>query len=237
MVRDVLQNLSFGQRMVIWRLLVALFLGGMIYYAFFFPSEGDRAMRRGAEALRHARSWKVETARDIPEIQGKLEVVQEVSCPSGSRTTRHQTQLVGGVPQDWTLISLTLGDASYSYSSASDTWKPDTTYGGGPRAMCQALARGEDTQSLPPLAAWAKHALISKGERRDTGAGSCQEWKVAIPHHNANPEKYSVCLGEDDHLPRFVTERGIESRYYDWNLPIELQRPDLAAQAGPAPQN
>jgi hypothetical protein len=235
MIKDLLQQLTFGHRLVVWRLLIALMLGGMIYYAFFVPSEGDRAVRRAADAMRHARSWKAETARDVAEIQGRLETLAEVSCPASARVTTHQTQNLQGAPPEWTNISLTLGDSSYSYSSVADRWTSDVTYGGGPRAVCQRLARGEDVEQLPPLNQWAKHALISKGKRRDTGSGFCQEWKITIPHHNANPEKGSVCLGEDDNLPRFAMQYGVESRYYDWNLPIAFERPEVAAAPGYTP--
>jgi hypothetical protein len=231
MIRDILGNLSFGQRMVLYRLLIALFVAGMIYYAFFFPKEGDRAMRRAAKAMSHATSWKVESIRDLPQIEGRLQILQEVGCPSNSRLTQHQTQTVNGEVREWTNVSLTIGPTAYSYNSATDKW----TLGGvgGPRYMCEALARGEDVPSLPPLSNWARKAFATKGELRDVGTVSCRMWNITIPRHNMDPERASVCIGENDELPRIVTQYDQETRYFDWNIPIDFQAPDLGQPSRP----
>jgi len=224
-IREILGNLSWGQRMVLYRLLVALFLAGMIYYAFFFPKEGDRAMQRSAEALRHATSWKAESIQDLPQVGGKYQVLQEVACPSNSRITQHQTQLVDGQTREWTIVNMTVGGTSYSYTSATDKWTLGGT-GGGLPAMCQTLARGEEPESLP-LSKWSRKAFASKGDRRDVGTGYCREWNIAIPRHNMGPERAYVCIGEDDNLPRIVSQYGVETRYFDWNVPIDFQAPQL----------
>jgi hypothetical protein len=231
--REFLQQLTFGHRLVLYRLLIALFIAGMIYYAFYVPKEGDRAMLRAAEAMRQAKSWKVEYVRELPQVEGRMEVVEEVACPSNSRSTLHQTQRVEGTMREWTNVDLRIGNASYVYNSVAGRWTLNAPYGGGAQAICQAVARGDDTQSLPSLSAWARRALVSKGDRRDTGLGSCQEWKITIPRHNASPEKASVCLGEDDNLPRIVTQYGQETRYSDWNLPVEFRAPEITEQRRP----
>ena len=232
MIREFLQQLPFGHRLPLYRLLIALFLGGMIYYAFFFPKEGDRAMRRGAEAMSRAKSWKSETIRELPDIGGRMEILEEVSCPGSSRITWHQTQQIAGSPPEWTMVTVAIGDSGYRYHSVSDKWVRDAPTG-GPQSIWQALARGEDTPSLPSLSEWSKHALISKGDRRETGAGSCQEWKIATRHGNAVWDEARVCLDENDHLPRFVAQNGAVTRYFDWNAPIDIQAPELVQQSSP----
>lgn len=226
MIRDILGNLSFGQRMVLYRLLVALFLAGMIYYAFFFPKEGDRAMRRAAKAMSRATSWKSESVRDIPQVEGKMQILEEVACPSNMRSTWHQTQRFEGEMREWTNVNLTIGESNFSYSSAADKWTLGGSTAGRPKFMCEALACGEDVPSLPPLPTWARKAFATKGELRNVGLGSCRMWNIAIPRHNMDPERASVCLGEDDELPRIVMQYGVETRYFDWNVPIDFQPPD-----------
>jgi hypothetical protein len=227
MLRDILSNWSFGQRMVIYRLLIALFLAGMIYYAFFFPKEGDRAMRRAAEAMKHAQNWKIESNQDLSQVQGHLHILQEVACPSNYRFTRQQSQIVDGVTHEWTNVEMTIGPSYYEYNSAADKWTEYSGAGRGPRAMCEALARGEEPSPLPPLSKWARNAFATKGDRRNIGTGYCREWKIAIPRHNADPERASVCIGEDDELPRFAMQYGHEDRFFDWNVPIDFQRPPV----------
>ncbi len=227
MIRDILQNFSFGQRLVLYRLLIALFLAGLIYYAFFFPKEGDRALRRAAEAMRQAQSWKVESNQDLPQIQGHIHILQEVACPTNYRSTRQQSQIVDGVMREWTNVQMTAGQAYYEYSSATDKWVEYTAGDRSSKATCQALARGEEPSPLPPLSKWARTAFATKGGRRDIGAGYCREWNIAIPRHNADPERASVCIGEDDELPRYVTQYGHEVRIFDWNVPIDFQPPQF----------
>jgi hypothetical protein len=227
MIREILQQLTFGHRMVLYRLLIALFLAGMIYYAFFFPKEGDRALRRAAEAMRHAQSWKVESNQDLPQIQGRLHILQEVACPSNSRSTTQQSQLVDGVAREWTNVNMTIGPNSYAYTSAADKWTQSSSYGGGPKATCEAMSRGEPPPPLPPLSKWARTAFAAKGDRRDIGTGYCRDWKITIPRHNVDPERASVCIGEDDELPRYVTQYGHEVRIFDWNVPIDFQPPQI----------
>lgn len=227
MIRDILQNLTFGHRMVLYRLLIALFLAGMIYYAFFFPKEGDRAMRRAAEAMKRAQSWKIESNQDIPQIQGHLHILQEVACPSNARLTRTQTEVVKGQTHEWTIASVNIGEISYEYNGAADKWAPGVTYGGTPKAICEGMARGDAPAMLPPLSKWARTAFASKGDRRDMGASYCREWKITIPRHNMDPERATVCLGEDDDLPRYFTRNEESIRIFDWNVPIDIQPPQI----------
>src|SRR5271168_1926088 len=184
MIGDILSNYSFGQRMVLYRLLIGLFLAGMIYYAFFFPKEGERALRRSAEAMHHATSWKTEYAREQAQGQGKLHVLEEVECPLNKRFTRNQTQLTQRGTLEWTEVTLIVGPKSYSYSSVTDKWTSGGGYGLPPKTMCAALARGDEVQPFPPLSKWARTAYVSKGDLRDTGIGFCRIWDLTIPRHN-----------------------------------------------------
>lgn len=230
MIRDILQQLTFGHRMVLYRLLIALFLAGMIYYAFFFPKEGDRAMKRAAAAMRKAESWKTESNQDIPQVQGRLYLLQEVQCPSNYRFTRRQSQIVDGVEHEWTNVQMVIGQDYYEYNSAGDSWTHYAAGGRGARHLCEALARGEEPAPLPPLSKWARTAFATKGGRRDIGAGFCREWKIDIPRHNMEAEHATVCIGEDDELPRIVTQNSFETRIFDWNVPLNLQPPQIESK-------
>ena len=230
MIRDILGNLTFGHRMVLYRLLVALFLAGMIYYAFFFPKEGDRALKRAAMAMRNAQSWKVESDQQFPQVQGHLYLLQEVQCPSNYRSTQKQGQAINGVQQEWTNVNMTIGQDYFEYNSKADKWTRSVAGDRGARHLCEALARGDAQSPLPPLTTWARRAFATKGDRRDIGTGYCREWKIAIPRHNMEPERATVCIGEDDDLPRYVTQYDHEVRIFDWNVPLNLQPPQIESR-------
>ncbi len=231
MLRDILQQLSFGQRLVLYRLLIALAISGVIYYYFFVPKPGERALERAEKALQGAYSWKVEYTVSNPEQTYKIDFLMEVQCPSSERTTEHMSGAPGGVPQDWTHITMTVKGASYEYTNPATGWVRTAAGLTGPVVACQKVAHAEEYSMFPPYATWRRRGFVEKGELRDTGIGQCQDWKVVIPGGRNSPSHTShVCIGQEDLLPRYVQDGGREFRYYDWNVPIQLQEPVLAGQ-------
>ncbi len=235
MIKDILQQLSFGHRLVLYRLVIALMISAVVYYYFYVPKPGERMFERAQKAMQSATSWKLEFTQSDPAQSYKVEYLVEVQCPSSARTTQHLSGAPGGVAQDWTHITLNLGGATYEYINPQKGWTRAASGFYDPAAICGRMAQGEETGLLPPLMKWRRQGFIDKKEVRDTGSGQCQDWKVVVPGGRNSPSHtYSVCLGVDDLLPRFREEGGVQYRYYDWNVPIEFTAPQIGSGTGPA---
>jgi len=229
-----LQQLSFGQRLLLYRLVIALGMAGLIYWAFFIPKSGDRAMRRAGADLRKAASWKVQWTNTPIGGDFRLEYLVEISCPSRVRMTEHTIPDAGSRRVEETSVTMGIDGAVYVYNSRENGWRqkgPGQVEFGG---ECGALARREDTALLPPFGKYEHKGFMKKGEVRELTGEKCQEWSVVIFHNRDSPtDNYTVCLGVNDDLPRSHTANGMEFRFSDWNVPIEFTVPQLMVDPKP----
>lgn len=204
----------------------AVFLGGAFAY-FLWPNPSVRELQRAQEALRHAKSWKME--RNSTDAQ----YLDEMSCPSSERFIQHLQGSSAGRPFEFTFETVIIGNVRYSHTNQSKDWMRDWAGGAGPANTCAKLSRGQDGGQLPALGEWLSGSYsIEKQGLRETTDGKCREWKILIPgKFSGAPGVEFVCLGVKDHLPKFGGFPGSreESRFYDWNVPIDLQAPDMAA--------
>jgi hypothetical protein len=217
--------------------LVAVFLIGWFIF-FFLPDSGVREFKRAQEALRHVTSWKMEGHNASPGAD--LDFVQEVACPSSERLIQHIRATGAGQSTELTVETITIGNDRYSYNDRARKWTHDRIGAGEPSTTCAELSRGEDVGQLLPFGNWLGGSyFIEKENLRETSDGKCREWKVLAPGgFSGRPTADFVCLGVNDHLPRFHGAPGIpeEIRYYDWNVPIDIRRPLLEPSPGGMPQ-
>ena len=231
---DFLRPLNFGHRLVLYRLVIALFISGMVYWAFFVPKRGDRAMHRASLAVRQAKSWKAQWTNTPIGGDFKLEYLVEVSCPSSSRMTEHTVPDAGSARREGTSLTLNIEGARYVYNSAENGWKRQGTGRALYTAECGAPVGNEETSLVPPFRKYEQRGLMHKGEAREVGGEQCQEWAVVIFYNSNSPtDDYKVCLGVDDDLPRSYLARGMEFRYCDWNVPITLNALEVMEQPRP----
>lgn len=226
-----LQQLNFGQRLILYRLVIALGLAGAIYWAFFIPKAGDRAMRRAGADLRKAASWKIQWTNTPIGGDFKLDFLVEISCPSRVRMTEHTIPDAGSRRVEATSVTMGIDGIVYVYNSNENFWRQrgsgQVDFGG----ECGALARGEDTALLPPFGKYERKGFMKKGEVREITGERCQEWSVVILRGRDSPtDNSTVCLGVDDDLPRSHAAGGMEFRYFDWNVPIQFTVPQLIGQ-------
>lgn len=212
--------------------VAAVFLGGAFLY-FAIPDPGVREFKRAREALRHVQSWKAQAQSVIPGSPDAANL-DEVSCPSSRRFTQHFGGAVGGQHIEFTLVHVAVGNDRYFNDNRANTWDRDPL-SSSVANDCVLLAQGQDSKELPPLGAWLTGPeLIEKGSVRYTSDGKCREWKVVTPGgFSFSPETQFVCLGVNDHLPMFwgTPNAPGEIRYFDWNVPINIQLPDPATIA------
>lgn len=209
-------------------LAVALVFVLATFIYLLLPNSGVKEFTRAREALRHVTSWKMQSGSD--STSG--EFLAEVSCPSSARTVHH-IRPASSDSRELILETIVIGNDGYSYNDWAKRWTHELRGGQGPADACARLARGEDAGSLPPLGRWLGGAFILEKENlRETPIGRCREWKVHTPGgFSSSPDLDFVCVGVDDHLPRFHGYPGNpqEVRFYDWNVPVDIQPPDLNA--------
>lgn len=216
-------------------IIAAVFVFGAVLYVW-LPNLGAREFERAREALRHVTSWKME-GRIVGSDSAGGEYLEEVSCPSSQHTTQHIRGTAAN-SREMVLETIQIGSDRYTYGSYSqiEGAKPWSRFVAGLSETCAKLSSGEDVGQLPPLHRWSGGAyVIEKENLRETADGACREWKVLIPGaYSSAPNAEFVCLGVGDHLPRFVGVPGSagEVHFYDWNVPIDIQPPDVA----PAPR-
>jgi curved DNA-binding protein CbpA len=198
-----------------------VFAVGTIGYLL-LPSSGVQEFKRAQEALRQVSSWKVQTGEEYSA---------EVSCPSSARTTQH-FRGSPGVSDDFVLEAIVIGNDRYAYNNRSKSWTHDSTGGLGRSGPCVYLQNAQDARGLPPLRKWLNNSsVIEKENLRETPEGKCREWKIVTPGGYSVPSAEYVCLGMKDHLPRFQGVPGSpqETRFYDWNVPIQITAPESAS--------
>jgi hypothetical protein len=211
-------------------LAVALvFVSGTIVYLW-LPNSGIQEFTRAQEALRHVTSWKME-GRILGSDSASGEFLTEVNC-SGEHTVQH-IRPTSANSRELILETVVIGNDHYSYNDWAKHWTQDLRGGTGPSDTCTRLSRGEDAGRLPPLGQWLGGSyVIEKENLRETPGGSCREWKIVSPAgFSRSPDADFVCLGIKDHLPWLQGYPGNpqEIRFYDWNVPIDIQAPDLAS--------
>jgi hypothetical protein len=228
---DFLRPLNFGHRLTLYRLVIALFISGLIYWAFFIPKSGDRAMHRAGLAVQQAKSWKAQWTNTPIGGDFKLEYLVEVSCPSSSRVTEHTLPDPGSRRPEGASVDLNIDGTAYEYHTPENVWKRK----GAGRAIytdeCGVSTANEETSLLPPFRKFGRRAVTGKREVREVVGEQCQDWSVVIFYNTNSPtDNYKVCLGVDDDLPRSYSARGMDFRFFDWDVPINFTAPEVAEQ-------
>ena len=222
----------FATRARLLSLVVAfVVVVGAIFY-FMLPDPAVPEFKRAQEALRHVTSWKV---RGHMNMSGPStgDFLDEVSCPASEHIVQHIRSTASGAAVDLTYETVIIGNDRYFSYGRATKWARLPTGGLGPSSACASLRRAQDANGLPQFSLWlSKMDVFEKGDVRKTDDGNCREWKIIRPGgFSSVPMAEFVCLGVKDHLPRFQGNPGTpaELEYYDWNVPIEIVAPDLAA--------
>lgn len=202
-------------------------LGGLIYLL--LPNPGVKEFKRAQQALRHVQSWKTEM-HIVGTNSTTGDYLQEISCPASEHFVQHIRGLVSGNYAEMTINEITVGNDHYLYNEHTNSWSRQFAGMSSPASACVRLAAGEDVGLLPPIGEWLKGMYnIEKGSLRKTTDGKCREWKIT-GLGTVSPQVAFVCLGVQDHLPKFEGQPGNlgEIRFYDWNVPIDIRPPVLS---------
>jgi hypothetical protein len=188
------------------------------------PSPGLLELQASREAVRAAKSWQSGTTAQFPTGQWVIFSLDSVECPS-----RSDHIALFHDQQNRTVHEIQFDGTYYNKSNEVRTWitnpDPSTTVincGQGPSLTWDGILYDD-------LDAVERTGEIRRGKADKADDVSCVWWEVA-PSEGAPPH-YSVCVGEDDHLPRTIRSHEHDMNYVytlsHWNATSVSLPPDI----------
>ena len=81
-----------------------------------------------------------------------------------------------------------------------------------------------------------KDGQIQKGEVKANNGSPCREWSIMRFTETNRLGSYTTCLSETDNLPRYIRAANDNfNMYFEWNLPVTIEAPDMNSP-GAAPR-
>ena len=72
-----------------------------------------------------------------------------------------------------------------------------------------------------------KKGSFQKGGTDTIGGAKCRDWQVSWINDRNQMVAYTMCINEQDHLPRRIQmARESVNMYFTWNVPVEVKIPD-----------
>lgn len=190
----------------------------LVVLAGFYSLRPSPEIADANEALHAARSWKV-SLEIHPANGGGLWGKATVVCPD-----REDLVLTGSqaghtirVGDRWWVDGLPSSDKGYTPNPCL-FGKDQPVLFGSPVAKAMAITAEFDR-------AVRHHASFSRGPQRASASSNsdeapCREWTVDGSH--------IICLGLEDHLPRYFKTRdgSVFATFSDWNQEITIEPPD-----------
>jgi hypothetical protein len=188
------------------------------------PSPGLLELQASREAVRAAKSWQSGTTAQFPSGQWVIFALESVECPG-----RDDHLALFHDQQNRSVHEIQFDGTYYNKSNEVRTWlsnpAPAMTVincGQGPGLTWDGILYDD-------LDAVQRTGEIRRGKTDTADDVSCVWWEVA-PSKGAPPH-YSVCVGEDDHLPRTVRSHEHDMNYVytlsHWNATTVSLPPDI----------
>jgi hypothetical protein len=210
-------------------LLLGGFFAVIILVYLCIPDAGKNALRHEQAALNGVSSWRIsmQISRNGALV---AERTHEAVCPDKEHINER------GPDADVEYVRI--GDEVY-YRKNSSRWTkgmpgPDLFLPLPTPRPC--LSDPGQARSQPPggaeemrlvLQSDINNGRIEKGSVKQEKSGPCQEWTVSLytPHNQLG--SYTTCLGQSDHLPRYVQSANQNfALYFDWDVPVTVETPD-----------
>jgi hypothetical protein len=188
------------------------------------PSPGLLELQASREAVRAAKSWQSGTTAQFPTGQWAILTLESIECPGRYNRT--------GILHDQhnrSVHEIQFDGTYYNKTDAPRTWSSNPA----PEMMVINCGQGPsltwDGILYDDLDAVQRIGEIRRGKTDKADDVSCVWWEVA-PAKGAPPH-YSVCVGEDDHLPRTVRSHEHDMNYVytvsHWNATTVSLPPDI----------
>ena len=217
--RIVYQGLAFAA--------AAALVGGLAYWML-SPGSGPDEFRRASEALRNARSWRIEftgTSADHMVLTG------EVACPRVHMVVRRLTPPSEAFAYQEFLV---IDDDRFFRESADAEWRRVEDSWGLENLCAQARGGGGNPRFMPDYPDLLRtSAQIEKGDYKTIGGVECRVWKATHLLKAQDFQNEEICFGVKDHLPRERVTSAGRFLYSNWNEMIEIPLPDRVRLISP----
>lgn len=217
--------------------VVVVVLGAI---AFFMPGEGPREFKKQIEALDTIHSWRMDM-----EISSNSQLVvhriHQAQCPDMEEITEFGPEAEVQYVRMANLIYYRKNRQTWYQDSnvPQDLFLPIVT----PRP-CMSNPGGTTTSVDSGAVEWRtelgraiKEGTFKKGELEMVNGSTCREWQVSWTNLRNQLVAYTMCINEQDHLPRRIQMlRENVSMYFKWNVPVEVQAPESSSVPDPSTQ-
>lgn len=93
-------------------------------------------------------------------------------------------------------------------------------------------AESGDTEWRNELKRAISDGTFKKGGIESVKGGTCRNWEVSLMNARNQLVAYTMCISEQDHLPRRIQLlRENVNMYFTWNVPVEVTAPDTASSS------
>lgn len=204
---------------------------------FLMPSEGQREFKKQIEALETVHSWKMDL-----QVSSNSRLVarrtHEAQCPDMEQITEFG-------PED-EVQYVRMANLVY-YRKNRQTWYQDANV---PQDLfmpivtprpCMSNPGGTTTSPDSGAVEWrtelnraVKEGTFKKGELKTVNGSICRDWQVSWTNLRNQLVAYTMCINEQDHLPRRIEMLHENvNMYFKWNVPVEVQAPESSSLPEP----
>lgn len=194
---------------------------------------GKKEFKKQLEALDSVTSWKM----DLEVSSNGRVLVQrmhEAQCPDMERISEIGLQGRGDFVRMANLVYYRKDGRAWVQDAnvPQDLFMPIVT----PRP-CMSNPGGTktspdsgDTEWRTELKRAIRDGNFTKGEVDTVNGAACRNWQVSWMNARGQMVAYTMCISEQDHLPRRMqTLKDNVTMYFTWNIPVEVTAPDTTA--------
>ncbi len=215
---------------IIWVVAVIAVISAGFYLN---PDPGKKEFKKQLEALDSVRSWKMDLQVGS---NGRLLVRRghEAQCPDMEHISEYGIESTGEFVRMANLVYYRKNNGAWvqDANTPQDLFVPIVT----PRP-CMSNPGGTktspdsgDTEWRTELNRAIKDGTFIKGEVDTVNGTACRNWQVSWMNARNQMVAYTMCISEQDHLPRRMQLlKDNVNMYFTWNVPVEITAPDTTS--------
>ncbi len=209
----------------------AVIVAALVFIYVKTESPGKKELQKQIDAIDRVQSWKMDL-----EISANSRMLawrtHEAQCPDIEHISEQ------GMGNSGEFIRLA-NDVYYRHNGGAwieDANTPADLFMGivTPRPCMSNIGGSKsapdsgDTEWKNELKRAIKDGSFEKGELDTVRGEPCRNWQVSWINARGQMVAYTMCINEQDHLPRRMQmARENINMYFKWNVPIQVSPPDM----------